>query len=252
MELPPIAKIELPSLETRRSLEMARSGSSGNGNSLKQPKEEVNIKYMHRPPRIAPNYGNQRRSILPKSKLSRVLLYDNATQEHMLDIKLANIRIEKERISRIIDLNQKSFLSRMMKRHGHMQSLLNSSSAHKRSSQDKEHSAEVTLPSLQNNARPFSFPVNGANQERGTPASASVTAERNASLSDIKLPVLADDKRHVIFKVKDKHGKMEVYHTVDERGVLADIIPSAYTNLTDDPRFKSLHEILVPLTQTGV
>ncbi|KAH3887978.1 hypothetical protein DPMN_012000, partial [Dreissena polymorpha] len=66
-------------------------------------------------------------------------------------------------------------------------------------------------------------------------------AECNAPFSDIKV---ADDKRHVNVKVKDKQGKMEVYQTMDDRGVLAYIMQSAYTNLADDLRFKECTRFL--------
>ncbi|XP_052800148.1 uncharacterized protein LOC128231403 isoform X1 [Mya arenaria] len=235
--------------------EMSRPGQ-GRGNSLKQPKEEVNVKYMHRPPRIPPNYGSQRRSLLPKSKVSRVLLYDNATQEHMLDIKLANIKIEKERISRIINLHKKSFSSRMMKKQLHMQSLLNSSTGNKHNS-DPCHPASTNdrqdEPShrviVKLTDRPLSFQAS-SNVNIVDAETRDALKERSLTVSDIKFPAVDDDKRHVIFKVKDRHGKTEVYHTVDERGVLSDIIPNSYRKLTDDPRFKSLQNALVPPEET--
>jgi len=216
---------------------MSRPGQ-GAGNGLKQPKEEVSIKYMHRPPRIAPNYGPQRRSLLPKSKLSRVLLYDNATQDHMLDIKLAHIKIEKDRISRIINLHKKSFSTRMSKKQAHMQALLNSSSNGKTGLHSNDHRNSIDSAK----DRPLSLQT--GNKDGLSPRDA-MTA-RSMTVSDIKFPALDDDKRHVIFKVKNAHGKTEVYHTVDDEGVLADIIPTSYRKMTDDPRFTSLQRALVP------
>lgn len=216
---------------------MARRNTNKN-NSLKQPKEEINIKYMHRPPLIAPNYGNQKRSLLPKSKVSRVLLYDNATQEHMLDIKLAHINIEKERIFRLINLHQRSFSMRMTRR---QQQMLSATGNKPGASLVREET-----PRERTSARPMSLPVDMSK----TTNSNSLKGQdiQSDSLGGIKLPTIDTDKRHVIFKVKAKSGKTEVYHTIDEEGFLSDLIPmhSFYPKLIDDPRFKSLQNSLVP------
>ncbi|XP_060575868.1 uncharacterized protein LOC132733276 [Ruditapes philippinarum] len=218
--------------------------TGGKNNSLKQPKEEINIKYMHRPPLIAPNYGNQKRSLLPKSKVSRVLLYDNATQEHMLDIKLAHIKIEKERISRIINLHQRSFTMRMNKRQQQILALTAGSRTKTKSS--TANGSKVENPRERSNVRPKSLPVHITKEA----SSEVLTNEDNESdnLGGIKLPAIDNDKRHVIFKVKAKSGKTEVYHTIDDDGFLSDLLPmhSFYPKLTDDPRFRSLQNILVP------
>lgn len=208
-----------------------RPGANKN-NSLKQPKEEINVKYMHRPPTIAPNYGNQKRSLLPKSKVSRVLLYDNATQDHMLDIKLAHINIEKERISRIINLHQRSFCLRMSKKK-HIMPGQSAGSRPKLPGYAENLETERTKTTV----RPLSMvPLNSSGQ-----------LSQGVNLGGIKFPDIAtDDKRHVIFKVKTKSGRTEVYRTVDNDGYLSDLIPM-YPKLTDDPRFKSLQSILIPL-----
>ena len=79
-------------------------------------KTGTNLKYMNRPPRIIPNYGKKVQSVLPKTSISRVLLYDNVTQQQMLDVKLSQIKHEQKKASRLLDLHRKSFvLRRMMK-----------------------------------------------------------------------------------------------------------------------------------------
>lgn len=219
---------------------MARRNTAKN-NSLKQPKEEINIKYMHRPPLIAPNYGNQKKSLLPKSKVSRVLLYDNATQDHMLDIKLAHINIEKERICRLINLHQRSFTLRMSKRQHQLQTLTTGSKPTVVSNTIREETSRE-----RKSVRPMSLP---AELSKATDNNSSKTQDiQSDSLGGIKLPTIDPEKRHVIFKVEAKSGKTEVYHTIDEEGFLSDLIPmhSFYPKLTDDPRFRSLQKSLVP------
>lgn len=210
---------------------MAVRPGAGKNNSLKQPKGEITLKYMHRPPLITPNYGTHKRSLLPKSKVSRVLLYDNATQDHMLDIKLAHINIEKERINRLINLHKRSFSLRMTKRKNLMQ-------AHTAGSRPK-HATEAG-EIIREKSRPTSMlPL----------ARSDLTQIQDGgrlNFGGITFPSIdSEDKRHLIFKVKGKSGKTEVFHTVDNKGYLSDLIPM-YKNFTDDPRFKSLQNILIP------
>ncbi|ESO97463.1 hypothetical protein LOTGIDRAFT_159495 [Lottia gigantea] len=75
-----------------------------------------NMNYLQHPPRIKPNYGKKKVQILPKTNVTRVLLYDNMTQQQMLDVKLANIRIEKHRTIRMMDLHTRSFAMQRMKK----------------------------------------------------------------------------------------------------------------------------------------
>ncbi|XP_064603724.1 uncharacterized protein LOC135469123 [Liolophura sinensis] len=70
------------------------------------------LKYLQRPPTIVPNYGRKKHSLLPKSNISRVLLYDNVMQQQMLDVKLNSIKLEKQRAGKILDLHRKSFVLR--------------------------------------------------------------------------------------------------------------------------------------------
>ncbi|KAL4224736.1 hypothetical protein ACF0H5_015433 [Mactra antiquata] len=222
---------------------MSRTNAN-KSNGLKQPKEEINIKYMHRPPTITPNYGNQNRSLLPKSKVSRVLLYDNATQEHMLDIKLAHISIEKERICRLINLHKRSFHSRMMKKQHMMKALLTGSKQKEtQPTETREINNLVTLP-VENTEQPLEDSDVDNGQETGNDVSYSRQVT-DVNITDLKLPTIETDKRHVIFRIKGKTGKTELYHTIDESGVLSDLIPM-HSKLTDDPRFKSLQNLLVP------
>ena len=72
------------------------------------PKHTNDLNYMHRPPRIVPNYGKKHRGMLPKSNISRVLLYDNVTQQQMLDVKISHLRAEQRKTGRLMDMHRKS------------------------------------------------------------------------------------------------------------------------------------------------
>ena len=215
---------------------MAEPG--GKTNSLKQPREEISIKYMHRPPTITPNYGNPKRALLPKSKVSRVLLYDNATQDHMLEIKLAHMNIEKERMCRLINLHKRSFTIKQKKRHGLLKVNGNGDSQR--------------LPELSGNEAEN---VGGANSRNATislPVDSKVITRDSifADADNLKLPDIhaGTNRRHVVFKVKDSSGVTRIYHTEDDKNLLNEILPTSdlYPKLTDDPRFQSLESILVP------
>ncbi|XP_014786004.1 uncharacterized protein LOC106880536 isoform X2 [Octopus bimaculoides] len=91
-------------------------------NTIAVEKNEINpheipakLKYMHRPPRITPNYGNKRycmaNAFVLKTKLSRVLLYDNVTQQFLLGRKLNSINSEQEKVARLCDLHRKTFFN---------------------------------------------------------------------------------------------------------------------------------------------
>ncbi|GAB1609636.1 hypothetical protein Ahia01_001249500 [Argonauta hians] len=69
------------------------------------------LKYMHRPPRITPNYGNMASAFILKTKLSRVLLYDNVTQQFLLGRKLKSLSVEQEKAARLCDLHRKTFFN---------------------------------------------------------------------------------------------------------------------------------------------
>ena len=214
---------------------MAEPGSKTN--CLKQPREEVNVKYMHKPPTIPPNYGNSKRTILPKSKLSRVLLYDNATQDHMLEIKLAHINIEKERICRLLNLNKRSFTTRQKKKPNVVKLAVTGSNDVKK------------LPEIIGNDTKEN--INGARSRKFSDSSftnSKLGKVNSANVEDLKLPLIDSSRRHLIFKVKDAAGLTRIYHTEDENDLLNEILPShkLYPKLTDDPRFQSLESILVP------
>ncbi|XP_025087089.1 uncharacterized protein LOC112559851 [Pomacea canaliculata] len=76
--------------------------------------------YMHRPPRIMPNYGRKTRGALPKSNVSRVLLYDNVTQQQMLQVKISHLHVEKRKAGHLLDLHRKSFIIRRLQTQKHV------------------------------------------------------------------------------------------------------------------------------------
>lgn len=72
--------------------------------------------YLHKPPSIKPNYGKPRRSLLPKTKVGRILLYDNATQENLLGTRLKYYDSRKKMIFWATEKNKDAFIQLQSRR----------------------------------------------------------------------------------------------------------------------------------------
>ncbi|XP_045175305.2 uncharacterized protein LOC123536302 [Mercenaria mercenaria] len=69
-----------------------------------EPLPEINIwekkkdktAYLHKPPTIQPNYGQRgKHSLLPKTNIARVLLYENTMQDNVLDVQLKYLKHQR-------------------------------------------------------------------------------------------------------------------------------------------------------------
>ncbi|KAK7098675.1 mucin-5AC-like [Littorina saxatilis] len=81
------------------------------------------LNYMHRPPRIMPNYGRrqwQQSRLLPKTCIGRVLLYDNVMQQQMLDVKVSGLLSAQRKMGKIMDMHRNSFLLTRMQKQRHV------------------------------------------------------------------------------------------------------------------------------------
>lgn len=145
------------------------------------------LKYLQRPPSIVPNYGRKKHSLLPKSNISRVLLYDNVMQQQMLDVKLNSIKLEKQRAGKILDLHRKSFLLRQ----SHKQHVLPDTLAPPTLPKiPTRHFSEVSSRSLKKwtGKRSRSFPtesVGSGKEERKTPQ-VPLRLEQNSEIEAIE------------------------------------------------------------------
>ncbi|XP_045176175.2 uncharacterized protein LOC123536798 [Mercenaria mercenaria] len=184
-------------------------------------------KYMQKPPLIMPNYGKKSPKLgVPKTSLSRVLLYDNITQQQMLDVKLANIKIEKQRAEYLMGMHRRSFSKGL---------------ANKRRRQ-----RECTLKEM-NQAH---LPEIDLNKKRmsSVPMTPLLRKFSTFSLDDVKLPNIGDHKKQIMLKLKTKSGRQKIYHSYDESGIFVDFVPihALYDNVRDDPRFQNLQTALMP------
>lgn len=189
----------------------------------KPPKLDPATQYMRHPPTIMPNYGKRKELGVPKTSLSRVLLYDNITQQQMLDVKLAHIKIEKQRVERQMDLHKHSVRSRMIQKRKQLQ-------------QAGSRSMSRFLP-----------PIN--RDERSTTDMLKHWSEPSFSLDDLHLPRKHKKGKEILFRVKTKHGRVTMHHSYDENELFTKLFPlhKFYPTVKDDPRFESLEDTLVRL-----
>jgi len=53
--------------------------------------------YLTQPPAIKPNYGKKKKSLMPATNLSKIILYDNAMQDLMLDVEHKYVDTQRRR-----------------------------------------------------------------------------------------------------------------------------------------------------------
>ncbi|XP_052797625.1 uncharacterized protein LOC128229836 [Mya arenaria] len=183
-------------------------------------------RFMQRPPIIMPNYGNRKLTLgVPKTSLTRVLLYDNITQQQMLDVKLAHIKIEKQRQEHLLNMHKRAFSVQVEKRHPH------------RPKQETKRERPKRLPNI-------------CHRNINTAASDFAPLMRRVStfsLHDVHLPNIGDHRKQVILKLKTQSGCRKVFHTYDESGIFVDVVPhhTLYPDIKDDPRFQNLETSLM-------
>ena len=207
----------------RRKILRRRQNQANRLKALGNRTDLSTTRKMQNPPLIMPNYGKRKSAPgVPKTRVSRVLLYDNITQQHMLDVKVAHIKIEKERVERLFDLHIRSFSARMaMKRR---QTSL--------SGNISEETQEPTKPPLWRNHTKVS------DKER---VSSAMLVDK------FHFPKLEKPGKEIALNLQTRSGKNRTYYSSDESGLFQNLIPlyKFYSNVTEDPRFTKLESMLV-------
>lgn len=181
-------------------------------------------RYMQKPPLIMPNYGKRTEKLgVPKTSLSRVLLYDNITQQQMLDVKLAHIKIEQQRTGNLMDMHRRAY------------SLQLASKRRRQREFSKQESYRQSLPKIEMDKTKTSSSIIPLMRRFST-----------FSISDMDLPNIGNHEKQILLKLKTKNGQRKVYHSYDDTGIFGDFFPiySFYENPRDDPRFRKLENSL--------
>lgn len=74
-------------------------------------KKKDKTEYLHKPPTIQPNYGKKdKKSLIPKTRISRVLLYENAMQDNILNVQLKFLTNQKRSVKFAYRKNRYAFI----------------------------------------------------------------------------------------------------------------------------------------------
>ncbi|XP_046367666.1 uncharacterized protein LOC124142944 isoform X1 [Haliotis rufescens] len=199
----------------------------------------MDLNYMHRPPRIVPNYGKKSLSVLPKSSVSRVLLYDNVTQQQMLDVKLSHIKTEQQKTTRLLDLHRKSFLIRRLMKQQHAQD-------HKTTTPGVlDYLLPILLAGEDNPGRDSSSP----RHPKFVHSSAGEYTYRD---EDLKLPDIAVRRSGRVTFKGSNGGVTRIMHTMNTGGEQSNSGQMwAKRRTVLDKRFQGLESLLVRLDDPG-
>ncbi|KAK3608491.1 hypothetical protein CHS0354_010340 [Potamilus streckersoni] len=216
-------------------------------------RSESSTKYMHRPPTIEPNYGKSRKSLNGRSNFARVLLHDNSTQVHQLDMRKSHIKLELNRSLRLIDLHKRTFMVWKKRFQKEVEDVKNRQNLILPAISD----GRLSMDGRENQEK--SDHLESRHEGKNTPPEVPATSENvlndnessertRSPLNELRLPEIYKNQKVVVFQIQDKHGNIETYHTVDANGIFEDFVPrhTLYPRLTDDPRFQRLHNALVP------
>ncbi|GFR70162.1 hypothetical protein ElyMa_003777900 [Elysia marginata] len=107
---------QLPSLGSSESSSSANPETeqpAQNGEWEGPPRRNtIDLNYMHRPPTILPNYGKRKGVLKLKTNVPRVLLFDNVTQQTMLDVELTCLQSQRHKADRELSMQARSFMLR--------------------------------------------------------------------------------------------------------------------------------------------
>lgn len=202
--------------------------------NLETHRSFLSTRYMQRQPTIMPNYGRKSPKLgVPKTSLSRVLLYDNITQQQMLDVKLAHIKIEKQRAEYLLNMHKRSFSLSLENRRKKQRTYRNTENK------------KVRFPGVDLVAKPKSKALIDTTQKKALTAPNTPQMIRRIStfsLSSVKLPAIGNHKKQILLKLKTPSGRRKVYHSYDDSGIFVDIVPveAFYKSISEEPRFQNL------------
>lgn len=191
------------------------------------------LQYLHRPPRIMPHYKKTRVSILPKSNISRVLLYDNVTQEQMLNVKLSHINIEKRRSNSLMENHKKAFILRQAIKQKQLRAMGITNVSFLPEAVASSHCKGVLHEDQSNRPTTNILRINGETE--------AVSPDNTVQLPDIN-----EHKKYTVqFPSSPKNGVTKMFHTYMENSNTLD--PDLYLQKTVyDPRFTGLEKTLIP------
>ncbi|KAK3608492.1 hypothetical protein CHS0354_010341 [Potamilus streckersoni] len=196
--------------------------------------------YMYRPPVIKPNYGNiKKQSVLPKTHVAHVILFNNTMPVQTLNNHLKHIETDRHRINELLEIQKQTFIHKQMKRH-----MIHVRCAKKHDIMPQsyiDHKIPIPLPTMirkkleaRKNLIATTYGEARENRQMQKYEHLEVKGTGNIlKLSDIEQPYISQTQSRVVpHKIKTRNKLPPI-----------SVIPK---HPRDDPRFRNLTEILTP------
>ncbi|GFN93829.1 hypothetical protein PoB_002033500 [Plakobranchus ocellatus] len=103
---------QLPSVGEGASSPASHEGEQAELGEAPPRRNTIDLNYMHRPPTILPNYGKRKGVLKLKTNIPRVLLFDNVTQQTMLEVELSGLQSQRHKADRELSMQARSFMLR--------------------------------------------------------------------------------------------------------------------------------------------
>lgn len=244
--------------ETRSMKQDNTSKSQGTKDA---PFSSKDLSYLNKLPSIAPNYGRKHYSVcyILKSKISRVLLYDNITQQRMLDRKLNLLGGEQRRVMQLLDYHRKSFENQKNLKHKrlafHARSPVTQFEETKRVQPDvmTEGYQQQRLPKILSGCSSFSSALNPSVSSQGTAKYSPLPHDKEfRACSQAYCDQMTKSDGSLTRNVENSNGDNN-NNFADSAPVLSSCksqakeIKMKFSNYDSDIRFVSLEKLLSPM-----
>lgn len=208
-------------------------------------KKKDKTAYLHQPPSIKPNYGKRvRKGLLPKTNISRVLLYDNAMQESILNVQCKYIDHQKRGVKFSYNKNRYAFIDIQKQRQKRHEALAAVYQRMKDAYIAQHGTRYMPVPREEPEIDPFFIharlapPINVLcfyldAQQHDQHQKAKKKAKKDSS-SPVHKPTMAEYLYDHERLLKGDNSEFLLY-----------------TNSVEDPRFRKLQETLVPPSRSN-
>lgn len=200
-------------------------------------KKKDKTAYLHQPPSIKPNYGKRvRKSLLPKTNISRVLLYDNAMQDSILEVQLNYLNHQMRGVRFAYRKNRYTFVDIQRQRRKRHEALEGVYQRMKDAYIAQYGTRNMPVPEEEPEIDPFII------YARLAPPINVLCFYLDAQQQDQKSKKKNDKK-----KFSDHQPTMSEYLYDHERLIKGDRPElMLYTHSVEDPRFRKLQATLIP------
>lgn len=219
-------------------------------------KERDKTAYLHRPPTILPNYGKHRRTLLPKTNISKVLLFENAMQEQLLEVRLKHIQKQQKAVNSKFKKIRYTFVDQQRHR-SKWHDIWGQGYQRMKDKYIAEFGTKyMPVPKQETQLDPFfinarlappinilCFYLDGLNDRKEMLDDRKEMKEDRNEMKNDRMEI-KDTK----ISITDKHAVTKAEFMYDHERLISglDTTNLQYSHSIEDPRFRSLKETLVP------